>query len=283
MRRIRFKSVLAALLLFGSAQVQAQDLEVAPGDTVFVEMLGGDSLSGVLVESSNDSVTIRDLQGVVTIIPRARIRSIRNTRDVRFRMADPNRSRLLFGPTARPIGAGNGYFALYEIFFSFLGVGIGPDFNLAGGLTLVPAAPEQVLYAAPKLSLFHSGSAAAAVGVLAMKIPGVDKSAGLVYGVTTFGQPASGVTLGLAYGYYGGDFGKNPVLMLGYEAQLSDFAKFITENYLIAGETTLLSAGLRVFGSRFSADLAMVTSLDLVDNDGLPFIPWLGIALNFGE
>ena len=51
---------------------------------------------------------------------------------------DPNYSRLLFGPTGRPLKKGDGYFSDYELAFPGVAVGITDNLSIAGGISIVP-------------------------------------------------------------------------------------------------------------------------------------------------
>ena len=56
---------------------------------------------------------------------------------------------------------------------------------------------------------------------------------------------------------YGNDGGRAGVVMVGGERQVRRNLKVMTENYVWKGGNGLLSAGVRFFGERLSADLAV--------------------------
>jgi hypothetical protein len=55
------------------------------------------------------------------------------------RLTDPNDSRLMFAPTGRPLGKGNGYFSDHYVVFPGLTVGLTKNLSLAGGVSVIPA------------------------------------------------------------------------------------------------------------------------------------------------
>jgi hypothetical protein len=196
---------------------------------------------------------------------------------------DPNRSRLFFGPTARPVQGG--YLAAYEIFFPFLAFGIADFITISGGMTLFPGATDQLFYVAPKISLpIKSENFSLAAGLLYTNITGGEsQGAGIAYGVTTFGSRNAAFTLGLGMGFAGGEFADNPVLMIGGEARLSNSVALISENWIPTGsDVQLISFGFRFFGDNLSADLGFIHPLTKNGTEGFPFIPWLGFCWNFG-
>ena len=206
-----------------------------------------------------------------------------------YRRIDPNRSRLIFGPTARPVKAGQGYFSAYEIFFPFLAFGIADILTIAGGISLVPGAKDQLFYIAPKVTIpIPSETVNFAAGVLYLNLTGGTEDntgGGIVYGVGTFGSQYASLTAGLGYGFAQGDFSEQPVIMIGGEAQVSNSIALLTENYIAPGsESTsgLLSFGIRFFGDKLAADLAFFYPLTESGTSGFPFLPWLGFTYNFG-
>jgi hypothetical protein len=88
---------------------------------------------------------------------------------------------------------------------------------------------------------------------------GGSEGVGILYGVGTLGLADKALTLGLGWGFAGGEISNEPVLMLGGELQLSNSFKLMTENWFPPGtDIAIVSFGLRFFGENLSADLAMV-------------------------
>ncbi|MEX1055965.1 MAG: hypothetical protein WED81_08030, partial [Rhodothermales bacterium] len=115
---------------------------------------------------------------------------------------------------------------------------------------------------------------------------GFDGAGGLFFGIVTYGESDKSITAGAGFGFLESEFSTRPILLLAGEYQLSNSIKLISENYLVPGygDAALLSGGIRFFGDRLSADLALMTLPVLIsDTDGFPFIPWLGFAYNFGK
>lgn len=289
---MRLLFVLGSLMLFltpAVLTVQAQETR-QPEGTVRVVLVDGTVVVGTIVRETDDEVEVLTQAGVRTTIPRGQIRSITSIAGQRFSRLDPNRTRLFFAPTARPIERGTGYVADYELFFPYVAYGATSRLALAGGVSIIPGIPFQMVYVAPKLTLVNEASYSVAAGVLANAVVGDvgDEDVplfGLLYAVGTYGRPEAAVTGGVGLGYAEGEVAQHPVLMLGGEIQVSNSIKFLSENYVIVGveDGLVLSAGVRFFGDRLSADFGLITNPALIeDADGLFAFPWLGFAYVFG-
>ncbi len=287
--KIVFTSLLLVALCIHTERAHAQDTEAAPADTVLVVLVDGSEITGVVLESSEDEIVLRTLLRAVMTIPRVSIVSIESISDRKFHRSDPNVTRLLSAPTARALGNGRGYFADFYLFFPFIAVGAGDHVNMAGGISLIPGLGGQFLYLAPKVTFTEKDKSSLAGGILINKYfgEGMDDvpSFGMAYGVGTFGSTERALTLGFGLGFIDGDFADSPAFLIAGEFQMSESAKLITENYLIFGENDLqiLSSGIRIFGRKLAVDLAMITTPQLVDGEGFPFIPFVGFAYNFGR
>jgi hypothetical protein len=184
----------------------------------------GSEFLGRIVSESPDSLVFTTVSNITMTIPRKQIEGIDRLSGMvingAYRRADPNRTRLLFAPTARPLGRGQGYISAYEIFFPFLAIGIADILTLGGGMTLFPGATGQTYDLAPKLSLpLHSDAVDLAAGVLYMNVTsGNFEGFGIAYGVGTFGSPYASFTFGLGYGFVMGDFAQDPVIVMGGES-----------------------------------------------------------------
>ncbi len=283
-----FPVLLLLLTLFVPANLHAQD--TPEPEPVRVVMVDGSTHIGVIIAETETTLTLRTASGIELTLAKDQIRSTLAVGDRMGLRPDPNRSRLFFSPTARPLDKGTGYVASYELFFPFVGVGVTRRTILAGGFSLLPGAPGQLVYVAPKVTVYQTSQVAAAVGVLGSTFVGnVDDVdfpiVGLLYGVGTFGKPQGNITVGLAFGFADGEFGQNPAVLVGGERQLSDRVKLLTENYVIAGveDAIILSGGVRFIGERLSADLALFTVPAAFGEGGFPFFPWLGFAYSFGS
>lgn len=259
----------------GTGEPQAHARLLAPADTlVQVRLRDGTRLHGRVVAESPDSLTLETPGGTTVTLDRNGIEAIRTARgqvvDGRFVPEDPNRTRLLFSSTARPLRAGEGYVSSYLLFFPFVGVGLTDRVTLAGGTPILPGAMGEVFYLAPKVTVASSPGLDLAVGALGFfATRSLDEgSVGIVYGVGTFGEPDRAFTLGTGWGFsLGGGTSRiesDPVFVLGGEFRTGERTKFVTENWIVPGSggVGLASGGVRFIGDRLTADLALGAAWD---------------------
>ena len=280
---------LAIVLILPVMQLRAQQDSTDAERPYRIELQDGSVIIGRIVSETADSLQFVTLTGLQMTIPRRTIQKIvpleGEITDGQYRRVDPNRSRLLFGPTARPVRSGAGYIAFYELFFPFLAFGVGDILTLAGGVSLFPGATDQLFYIGPKISI-PTGSEAAQIAVglqYANLFGGGESGAGIVYGATTLGSPFTAVTLGAGWGFSGEDFSEKPVVLAGLEAQVSGSTKFILENWISAtGDVSFHGLGVRFFGDALAADFALFYIRTDEEIGGFPLFPWIGFVYNFG-
>lgn len=283
-------SVWALLIIFVfSANIFARQDSTAT-EVYKLDLNDGSTLIGKIVAEDENSLQFKTLTGVEMTISKDQVKKLEIISGAmvegKFMRRDPNRTRMLFAPTARPLKAGHGYFSIYEILFPFVAVGITDFISLAGGMTLFPGASSQLFYIAPKITPIHLEKFDLAAGVLYIILPEVSDgvgNAGIVYGVTTYGTERASLTVGLGWGFSGSDISNKPIPVIGGDLRLSDKTKLITENWLIPNsDFSLVSLGIRFFGENLAADFGLVFPAG-TDTEGFPFLPWVGFAYNFGS
>jgi hypothetical protein len=105
-------------------------------------------------------------------------------------------------------------------------------------------------------------------------------SAGIVYGVGTYGTDDNSFTAGLGYGYADKQMADKPMVMLGGEYRLSRRTAFVTENWIFPGiDQPVVSAGIRFFGEGMCFDLALVNVIG--EGAVAPGIPYADFVINF--
>ena len=206
-----------------------------------------------------------------------------------FWFANPNITRLFFAPTARMLKQGKGYFSDYYLFFPGFAYGITDRFTLGGGLSIFPGVDmnDQLFFVAPKFGLVQEKTFSFAMGALLVRIPGDDdvfqddpEVAGILYGVTTFGQPDASLTAGLGYGFVDGNLADRPMVMIGGEKRLTRRTAFVTENWIFPGiDEPLISYGIRFFGKRLSVDLGLINTIG--DGAIFPGVPYIDFVVQF--
>ena len=278
--------VLCAVLAGIGGSAAAADKRVA------VELRDGSRLVGRVVSEDEDSLTVATTGGLEVEVPRASVVSVAGVEeDGRPAFADPNYSRLLFGPTGRPLEKGDGYFSDYELLFPGVAFGVTDNVSLAGGISIIPGLglDDQLFYVSPKVGFELGDRASVAVGALLAGQGAGDadgESAYIGFAVGTFGSPRRSLTVGVGIGDTTGEFSDAvPMLMVGGTATVSRHVALVTESWLFLGDDFRLSeqpvgVGLRFFGDRLSADVGLILVGELLD-EGFP-LPWLSVTYHFG-
>ena len=294
MRPLRYRLALVALALVTAAPTLAQQADSTAAPTVRVFLKGGSEVVGTIQAERDTEIEFVTRSEIAMTIDREQIERIVEVEEAfvggRYVRLDPNRTRLFFAPTARPLGNGRGYFADYYLFFPFVAYGAGDAVSLAGGVSILPFSPVQVAYVAPKVTMYNGRHVSVGMGAFVGFPFGVigpdDGWVGLLYGLGTFGGAQTSATVGVGFGAFEGDFSSRPAVLVGLERQVSGSVKLISENYAFFPEgdaTLLVSGGIRFFGARLAADLAFFTSPEAIGEGGFPLFPFVGFAYNFGQ
>ncbi|HEY0025822.1 MAG TPA: hypothetical protein VGB24_23235 [Longimicrobium sp.] len=277
-------ALAAAAALPDRAAAQGTDTVAVAQDTLFeVRLTDGSVLYGRIVENTTDRVVLRTQSGAMLTVERAQIASMQPIRgrviQGRVWREDPNATRLFFGPTGRAVGAGRGYLGVYEVVLPFVTYGVTNQFSISAGTPIIPGAMGEIFYIAPKFTLVETDQMAVAAGVLAGSTG--DETAGVVYGVGTFGDRDQAASLGVGFGFSNGDLDGQPVVMAGGELRVGGHTKLITENYFAPGESGVIgSGGVRFFGERLSADFGIFTNFG-AECEGLCFLPLVNFVYSF--
>jgi hypothetical protein len=190
-----------------------------------------------------------------------------------FLQADPNPTRLFFGPTGRSLPKGSGYLGVYEIFLPFVQVGVTDRISIGGGTPLFfGGGSEHPFWFTPKVQILNAGRTQAAIGV--MHFLNVDNGHfGVAYGAVTHGTSDTAITVAGGFVYDRSLDATNTagVVMIGGERRISRRVKLITENYAFS-DGGLVSFGVRFMGERLSADLGMVMPIGTDETIAFPMV-----------
>jgi hypothetical protein len=277
---------------------------------VTITLKDGGTLVGKVVQEDETSVTLRTPSGAELKLPRDAIasREARGAKGVPAASSprsDPNESRLMFAPTGRPLGKGNGYFSDHYVLFPGFAYGLTKNLSVSGGVSVIPALgiSEQVFYVSASSAWKLGDKTSFALGGLYAGGPDEDIRGGAaLFGIATFGHSDRSLSLGMGwlaareeeytYGPRGefsthGEwrFREAPVVMVGGSLRVARNLSLVSESWLFLGKDFDLSEqpfglSLRFFSGRISADVGFVLVADVLD-EGFP-VPWLSFSYYFG-
>lgn len=297
MRRIARLLCVCVALLPWSAKAQRSALDAAKvGDTTVVHVVrlrDGSTIVGRIVALTPDSVRMELRAGAISFA-RSDVVGVREVSPTRMRggqywFENPHATRLLFSPTAFPLDRGEGYFSDIYLFFAGVQYGVSRQVSIGAGMSLFPASDfgDNLFYITPKVTVVDAPRVKMSLGGFlgwlgAAADEGESGSLGIFYGVASTGTRDSNLSLGLGWGYVGGNVADTPVVMLGGQGRVSRRVSLISENWVVNtdGETEgVISYGFRFLGENLSVDLAFLNALN--SEKYFPGIPFVGFAVRF--
>ena len=272
-----------------------------PQDTTrtwHVEMLDGNDYYGKILRKEARFYVFRifDL-GEINLpfgkIKRMSVEALPQRVGNQYWFRNPHATRYFFGTNGYGLRQGEGYYTNTWILYNHVSYGITDRFTLGAGTIPVFLFGASIFpfWVTPKFS-FPLGSDKwnGAAGVLYMNVVGSDvgdfSGLGVTYGSLTYGSMDRNATFSFGYGFYDGQWAKNPTASFSAMHRVGRNGYFITENYLLPGydsPTLLLSAGGRWVGKRIAIDYALVRPFgSSFKGAGFFVIPWLSITAPFG-
>ena len=286
---MRVASVLLLASLALALPAVAQQPALPPADSVAVVALhlsDGSDVVGRVVAADDTSLTVLTFAGARMTLPRRSILSWRpqagRITASGFQRSDPNSHHLFFGPTARTLPKGRAYFSDYYLFFPAAGVGVSDRVMLSGGVSLVPGASSQLVYAAGKVGLVRGPDAGLALGAFWATVPDeANASLAVAYGVTTLGSEDHAITVMAGMPFSTQDVAKEPLFIIGGETRTGSGTKLMAEVWKLPGESDVPAlAGVRWFGEKLAVGFGFIYVFPN-SIEGWPFIPWVDFAINW--
>jgi len=209
--------------------------------------------------------------------------------DNEYWMDNPQATRYFFSPNAYGLKKGEGYYQNVWVMVNSFAVGITDYFSIGGGMVplfLFAGSPTPI-WLTPKFSIpvardkFNLGAGALMGTVLGEEETGF----GILYGISTLGSKDKNVSLGLGYGYAGGNWAKAPMINLNTMIRFGPKGYFISENYFIQTEGTtalIFTLGGRHIIQNAGLDYGLVIPF-ISEMDTFIAFPWLGITIPFGK
>jgi len=260
------------------------------GQIYSVETIGGTQFSGTLRATTDLTLTFETKELGLVTVQRANVRQLMSQTPEQARRGFDyvgNGTRMFIAPTARNLYQGEGYVQAINVFL--LGVNYGLTDNISVGL-LVPVIPflgVPAVAVTPKLSVPVNDKLHLGVGVLygfATGIASGSGSAGVGYGLATYGSADTNVTFGLGYGFSSSGAGSSPVGVIGVNVRLSRLFSLVNETYIANFDTSGGFGGLAGFryaSPRFSGSLGALYYTSRYDSGVYP--AYLDVAFRFGK
>lgn len=269
--------IVAFLILPGDSEARPLAEPAVEQQVTLYELIlrDGSRLFGNIEREDQHEIVFKTQSGAVLTVKRTDIGILKQVTgsvvDGEFMPPDPNATRLFFAPTGRALPRGAVYLGVYEFLMPFVQVGVTDRFSIGGGTPLVFGIDEgdRPFWITPKLNVLQTRTTDVAVGVFHL-FNGGGEAGGIAYVVGTSGTARGSFTIGGGL-TYGKDQGRAGVIMFGGERQVRRNLKLITENYIWNG-AGIAAGGIRFFGERLSADLALGFPLGTEEVFALPVV-----------
>jgi hypothetical protein len=288
MKRMNLTAISTAFVFFAllasaaTARAQTtQPVQTVSGPTEVHELVlrDGSRLFGSIERETETDIVFRTQSGATVTARRIDVVSLRRVKgrieEGEFLRTDLHRSRLFFAPTGRSLDKGQVSVGVFEFLAPFVQVGVTDRFSIGGGTPLVFGIDEDYrpFWLTPKFQVVRAERVQAAVGVLQVLTTGGD-TAGIAYGVSTFGNSDNALTVGGGMAY-ADDGERGGIVMIGGEGRVRNNLKLITENYIWKGGDGILSGGVRFIGERLSADLGLAFPIGAGDFFAFPVVSFV--------
>ena len=276
---------LVSFVLTVSAQKDTSlyRIETRDGNEYVGKITGQDSAKIYFLTENIGSIFIR----LKDIKSREKVET-KQIRAGKIWFANPQATRYFWSPNGFGLRKGEGYYQNIWVLWNQFAYGVTDNFSIGGAIVplfFFGGAPTPV-FISPKFSIpVEKDKVNLAAGAFLGTILGEsDTNFGILYGLSTFGTPDNNVSIGLGYGFAGGDWASAPMVNFNGMFRLSDRWYFLTENYYVRAEGEgfgLLTTGARWIIKKAALDFGLVVPLQ----SGIDFIaiPWLGFTVPFGK
>ena len=288
---------LLLLLLGVSALGYTGKLQIPPqGTSQMITLQDGSTLMGKITAVNESDVKFQTDMGEMTI-EIAKIKEIKEVsaasiKSGQYWFPNPNRTRLLIGPTSRTLAAGKGYFYDLWIFFPGAAYGITKNFMISGGISVIPGVHDQMYYVMPKVGFPAAKNFDVSATLAIFRLWEQTFYFGL--GGMTIGTDDRSLTCALGIAFTDEKMADKPAAMVGGEYRLARRVSLVGESWFIPGDDDngILGLGaLRLMGEQMTVDIGFGVSYDdkggELDYYGNPepnetdWVPYIDFVWNF--
>jgi len=285
------KIILILAILFSLAKMCYAQTAV---DSTFIriETKDGNEYLGQIVYQDSNQITLKTTNIGEISIQKIDIKSQEVIETPIFKegklwFSNPQSSRYFWSPNGFGLKQGQGYYQNIWVFWNQFSYGLTDNFSIGAGiipLFLFGGGPTPV-FLTPKISIpIEKDKINLGAGALIGTVLGESETGfGILYGLSTFGSRDNNVTVGLGYGYTGGEWANSPLININGMFRISQRSYFLTENYIISsgGENlVMLMLGGRWIIKSAALDYGFVIPAGS-DIGAFVAIPWLGITIPF--
>ena len=260
-----------------------------------IETLDGNEYIGVILERSAEKIRLKtDKLGEISILNKdvKRVTEVTSVlvKNGAYWLDNPQSTRYFWAPNGYNLKKGEGYYQNVWILFNQAVYGI--TNHISAGLGIMPlflfdGAPTPVWitakFSVPVVENKINLGAGALMGTVIGGGTGDNNFGGILYGISTFGSKDKNISVGLGWGFAGGEMASKPTINISGMIRIGAKGYLLTENYFIGTPDNFLvltSIGGRSIIKKFGLDYGVFIPLG-PDMDGFAAIPWLGFTIPF--
>lgn len=208
--------------------------EFRKNDLITINLTDGSVYNRKLIQINAQNIEIADTNNKIIGIPRFMIQNIEHKALDRYSTQNPNSTRYFFAPSAIPLKKGEGYYQNAYLLANSVNYGFSRNFTLGGGV-IIPI----LFYATPKFGFQVAEKICVGGGAIVATtiIPNAIISGGIPFGVFTFGNSETNITLGTGYGLLWDESSfestNYPITTLNGMVRLSNSIQLVVENWII--------------------------------------------------
>lgn len=271
------------------------DISLSRKSGLIVEIEGGSTFRGELLEISNDSLLFDMTELTVVWVKKIDIvkLTVLKWQDIGtegYSIANQHKTRYLFSPSSYSLGEGNGYYQNIYGFINAVNYGVSENISIGFGADFLSLLNEgtPTAFITPKISKKYNNNTYLGGGLLIGSLGIFDPSNPFIvlgYGVVTRGTENRNLTLAIGHSY-GNKSLTSHIITLNAYSRISNRYGFVSENWLMK-ETAILAYGLRKFDKRISTDFGIAfISLKMSDTFDDSYrvafpLPYLGWVINW--
>lgn len=268
-----------------------------PAATYMIKLNNGNELTGKITDKSDTDFQLKTTHyGLVSInynmLADIKILEGELATSKTYWFPNPNDTRYFFAPSAIPIKKNEGYYQNAYVLVNSANYGVGSNFSLGGGVVL-----PVIAYVTPKFGVQLANRLYIGGGVLFALLP-ESTTAGIGYGLTTYGTPEHNLTFGIGYGYIDGEDNnmEKPIYTINGMTRIGRKFALVSENWIVDLKETdygrmdwdpyyvperkyraFVSYGMRFMWDRFTIDAAFINGYEIYDVFfiGVPYIDFV--------
>ena len=280
-------SLLLLMSRIGFSQEQPDSLKLYT-----IETSDGNTYIGSIISESLDSLIIKTEKLGILRIPLTDIHSRKELKNVvvskgRYWLPNPQSSRYFWAPNGYGLKNGEAYYQNIWVLYNQVSFGITNHFSLGAGIVPLFLLGSDVspIWVVPKFSIpLKENKVNLGAGAFLGTLIGEDSGIfGLLYGTTTIGSRDKNMSIGLAYGFAGGEWMDKPIVNLSTMVRVGPKGYFISENYILPMDgqlAAMISAGGRTIIRSVGIDYSLWIPLG-ADIGTLFVLPFIGITIPF--